>query len=796
LGETGTRQRLAAILAADAAGYSRLMSADDHGTVAALDAARAVFRKQILANQGRVVDMAGDSILSVFDTAAGAVSAALAIQQELNTHSAELPEDQRLHFRIGVHLGDVIEKADGTIYGDGVNIAARLQALAEPGGIIISEAVLGSVKKRVAAVFTDLGEQKVKNIAEAVSAYRVTPLNQSRPSRPPRRSSPAFTRWIAGGVAALAALVAGIGWYATQSGPLSTAKAPATESKSIAVLPFTNMSDDKDTAYFADGVHEDLLTQLALLGELKVVSRMSVMDYRNTKKNIRQIGTELGVGALVEGSVRRAGNQVRVTAQLIDAKSDKHLWAKSYDRELKDIFAIQSELATEIARSLKISLEPQEQTRLAKRPTENLEAYDLFLRQQELVNQTAGSIRILSSVPERIALLSKVVALDPSFALAWARLASEHAHTYSFGIDRTPARLAKAQEAFERAQALAREDPLIKIEAGEYYYYALRDLTRAAQAFGEVLAAAPHNVEALIGLAGVRLRQTQWGERIALLERALAVDPRNPRTLTGLANQYRDFRQFDRALALLQQLSNVRPADTDLKAKFYLTEYWRSGSWDAYDKWRQTLPKGAESASARVRDVDADRAVARRDFDEVLRLLELRPDDVKGFSDSRMRAISEAYKTLALRARGDAARATKSARAALRLVETELQGMPGEVFLSTEKARLHAVLGEREAAFATLARLAAAEKSQGDMRWAEISQRQSLQLHALLGDRQQALAELSRQLKLPESQPNELRVDLALASLWDDPQFQAILNDPANNAPISFDSRPALTPEK
>jgi hypothetical protein len=161
-----------------------------------------------------------------------------------------------------------------------------------------------------------------------------------------------------------------------------------------------------------------------------------------------------------------------------------------------------------------------------------------------------------------------------------------------------------------------------------------------------------------------------------------------------------------------------------------------------------------------------------------------------------MRAISEAYKTLALRARGDAARATKSARAALRLVETELQGMPGEVFLSTEKARLHAVLGEREAAFATLARLAAAEKSQGDMRWAEISQRQSLQLHALLGDRKEALTELSRQLKLPESQPNELRVDLALASLWDDPQFQAILNDPANNAPLSFDSRPALTPEK
>src|SRR5205085_5082479 len=264
-------------------------------------------------------------------------------------------------FRIGVHLGDVIEKGDGTIYGDGVNIAARLQALAPAGGVVISDAVHGSVKNRIAARFVDLGKQTVKNIAEPVRAFQV----QGADDKAPARAAPRRVSWLAGAVAVVVALIVGAGWYALHGG-LSRPGAEKADHKSIAVLPFANISDDKDTAYFADGVHEDLLTQLALLGDLRVISRVSVMDYRNTKKNVRQIGSELGVASVVEGSVRRAGNQVRVTAQLIDARSDKHLWAKSYDRELKDIFAIQSELATEIAKQLKVSLDPQDEKRLAK----------------------------------------------------------------------------------------------------------------------------------------------------------------------------------------------------------------------------------------------------------------------------------------------------------------------------------------------------------------------------------------------------------------------------------------------
>jgi len=331
---TELKQRLAAILAADVAGYSRLMAADERATLSALDAARAVFRTQIESNQGRVIDMAGDSVLAVFETATGAVSASIAIQQELKALNADVPEVRRMRFRIGVHLGDVIEKADGSIYGDGVNIAARLEGLAEPGGITVSDSVRIAVRGNVVASFEDQGEQQVKNTPHPVRAYRIGPESATGatdtrvaklPSPVPRSH---VKRWLLSALSVvLVVSVAAAGWLwlrrdASTNPPVGKAEMALADSKSIAVLPFTNLSDSKDNAYFADGMQEELLTQLALLGELKVVSRTSVMDYRDSKKNVRQIGNELGVRSLVEGSVRRAGDVVRVSVQLIDAPSD------------------------------------------------------------------------------------------------------------------------------------------------------------------------------------------------------------------------------------------------------------------------------------------------------------------------------------------------------------------------------------------------------------------------------------------------------------------------------------------
>jgi adenylate cyclase len=346
------KQRLAAIFAADAAGYSRLMAADERGTVAALDAARAVFRKHLESHRGRVIDMAGDSVLAIFDLATAALSGALAIQAELSAGMERVPEDRRMRFRIGVHIGEIIEKVDGTIYGDGVNIAARLQALANPGGIAVSDAVRGSVKNRVAAMFEDLGEQKFKNIADAVRAYRIKPAEAI-----------ADATAIAREVVSLSAPVPGFGGR------------PA-----IAVLPFANLSGDPEQEYFADGLAEDILTRLAMWRWVPVIARNSSFTFKDRAVDVREIGRALGARYVLEGSVRKADDRVRVTGQLIDAQTGHHLWAERYDRKLENVFAIQDELTEGIANALESAIDKAELERARFKPPANLDAWDAWQR--------------------------------------------------------------------------------------------------------------------------------------------------------------------------------------------------------------------------------------------------------------------------------------------------------------------------------------------------------------------------------------------------------------------------------
>jgi adenylate cyclase len=383
------RQRLATILVADVAGYSRLMGCDECGTVAALDSARGVFRDNIAAHQGRVVDMAGDSVLAVFDSAAGAVDCALSVQRTLGDASRELAEDCRMLFRIGIHLGDVMEKTDGSVYGDGVNIAARLEGLAEPGGIAVSEAVLAVVRKRVAASFDELGEQRVKNIAEAVRAYRVRTGAGSEPAAP----APAPQ-------AAPAAVAA----------PRDRVDKPA-----IAVLPFNNMSGDSEQEFFADGITEDIITELSRFKELFVISRNSSFKYKGKAVEVQKFARELGVQYVVEGSVRKAGRRVRITVQLIDATTDRHLWAERYDRELEDIFAIQDEVTGAIVSTLPGRVEAAARDRVARLTTDNMAAYECVLTGKVLHHRSNREDNAKAQQ-----LLDRAIQLDPNYAHAHA----------------------------------------------------------------------------------------------------------------------------------------------------------------------------------------------------------------------------------------------------------------------------------------------------------------------------------------------------------------------------------------
>ncbi|TAN48036.1 MAG: adenylate/guanylate cyclase domain-containing protein [Betaproteobacteria bacterium] len=387
-----SRQRLTAILAADVAGFSRLMSEDERATVAALEICRAAFREGIAMHAGRVVDTAGDSVLAVFDSVFDAVACAIAVQRALRARNDPLPEARRMQFRIGVNLGDVITRPDGTVYGDGVNIAARIESLAEAGGVAIAGSVRDSVAGKLGLAFADLGEQEVKNIARPVRVYRVkVPAQAGEAARAPvARERP--------------------------------------DKPSIAVLPFNNMSGDPEQEHFADGITEDIITELSRFRELFVISRNSSFKFKGRPVEVQKFAGELGVQYVVEGSVRKAGKRVRITVQLIDAETDHHLWAERYDRDLEDIFAIQDEVTSSIVAVLPGRVEAAARDRVARKTTDNMAAYECVLTGKVLHHR---SNREDNARAQR--LLERAIELDPTYAHAHAWKACVLGQTWGYG---------------------------------------------------------------------------------------------------------------------------------------------------------------------------------------------------------------------------------------------------------------------------------------------------------------------------------------------------------------------------
>ena len=374
-------RRLTAIFAADVAGYSRLVGADEEGTIDRLGAhRRELIEPKIAEHQGRLVKTTGDGVLAEFASPVKAVRCAIDVQHGMAARNADIPEGQRIEFRIGINLGDVVVE-DGDIFGDGVNVAARLENIAEPGAVLISRAVRDFVTDTAELALEDLGERELKNIAKPVQVFRIAP--------------PA------------------------QAAAAAQAPAPALPQKpSIAVLPFTNMSGDPEQEYFSDGMTEDLITDLSKISALFVIARNSSFAYKDKAVKVQEIGRDLGVRFVLEGSIRKSGNRVRITAQLIDAESGGHLWADRFDRDLTDIFATQDEVVERIVRALAVTLTQGEAARLRRRGTENVAVYETWLRARQLLS---GSTR--ETVAQAKAMYRRAIELDPNFAAAQAGLA-------------------------------------------------------------------------------------------------------------------------------------------------------------------------------------------------------------------------------------------------------------------------------------------------------------------------------------------------------------------------------------
>jgi TolB-like protein len=352
---------------------------------------------------------------------------------------------------------------------------------------------------------------------------------------------------------------------------------PAISNKSIAVLPFSNLSDEKDSAFFTDGMHEDILTNLALIGELRVVSRTSVMQYRSTTKPMKQIGTELGVAYLLEGSVRRVGNKVRVTGQLINARTDEHVWAKSYDRDLTDIFAIQAALAQEIAGALSTAILPATQRLLARRPTENPVAYDDFLRAR--ASRNSGRVGTRAALREQEALFQSAVRQDPTFAAAWGELATVHAQYVFWGVDGTPARLALADAAIAEAVRLAPESPDVIRAVGTHAYYAHRDDARATARYEQVARLQPNDPTVFSSLGLIQRRQGRWAESLVNLRRAVELDPGNASYVRNLRDSLTRGRRWPEAVEAQRRLIALLPDRAE--ERWWLADFESqiAGSW-------------------------------------------------------------------------------------------------------------------------------------------------------------------------------------------------------------------------
>jgi TolB-like protein/class 3 adenylate cyclase len=390
-------RRLAAILAVDVAGYSRLMGADEEGTLERLKALRREFLDpKIGEHRGRIVTTAGDGLLVEFASVVDAVRCAVEVQREMIVRNTTVPAERRIEFRMGINLGDIIIE-DGDIFGDGVNIAARLEALAEPGGVCLSAAAHEQVRDRLDLAFDDLGEQQVKNISRPVRVYRVTLTHPAAtaPGSPLSR-------------------IAGAGaerqWREAGEGKPALA---LPDKPSLAVLPFQNLTGDPEQEYFADGIVEEITTAIARLPWLFVIARNSAFTYKGKPVDVKQVAQELGVRYVLEGSVRKAGNRVRITGQLIDTTTGAHIWADRFDGALDDIFELQDQVASSVAGAIEPKLRQSEIERASRKPAANLTAYDLYLR------ALAQSSRYTEEgVAEAVVLARQALAIDPFYAPA------------------------------------------------------------------------------------------------------------------------------------------------------------------------------------------------------------------------------------------------------------------------------------------------------------------------------------------------------------------------------------------
>ena len=507
------QRRLAAILFADMVGYSRLMEESETQALELLGEYRQIAGKTIQEYSGEIIDTIGDGIFAAFGSAVDAVHAAVAIQKDLAARNRRQGSHQPLLVRIGIHLGDLLQEAE-RLFGSGVNVASRIQLLAPPGGIYVSGEIYQQVRNQAGLTLRDLGERQLRNIKEPVRIYDLVPGEEEiEPKRP---------------------------------------EAP-TGLRTIAVLPFQNMSPDPENEYFSDGMTEEIITHLSKIREFKVASRSTVFRYKGKGIDPRDVGRELGVGSVLEGSVRKLGKRLRITAQLINAADGFHLWSEAYDRDLDDLFQIQDEVSQTISEVLRVNLTEAERVQLTAIPTQSIEAYDYYSRGRHLFYQyTREGDRAA------IEMYLKALELDQNYALAYTGLSLCYSQLISRGWDENPIWLGKAEEAALRALGIDQRLAEAHFALG-FVYEVKEDWDREEGAMRRVLLLNPNHAHAHDSLGDVYYHRDQLEEALSEYQTAVRLDPFHPMALIQIAATHEKAGQYRAAIAQLQRTSEVLP---------------------------------------------------------------------------------------------------------------------------------------------------------------------------------------------------------------------------------------------
>jgi TolB-like protein/class 3 adenylate cyclase len=780
---TATEHRkLAAIVFTDMVGYSALSQRDDKLAQELLEEHRQLLREIFPRFNGTEIKTIGDAFLVEFNSALEAGQCAIEIQRTLAKRNHDVVADRRIELKIGIHIGDVVHRG-GDVYGDGVNIASRIEPLADAGGICVSMDVERQIRNAVETRFEKLAPTELKNISVQMELFRIV-LPWERQAAPvvksEIRSPKSETRsWMWSATAVVLLLIIGIGWWWTSRKPLSArgqsvsgSSLPIPE-KSIAVLPFENLSDDKSNAYFAEGIQDEILTRLSKIAALKVISRTSTQKYKSAPDNLRDVGKQLGVAHLVEGSVQKIANAVHVNVQLIRAATNEHVWAESYNRKLDDVFGVEGEVATAIADQLNARLSQSEQKAVTAKPTQNTGAYDAYLRGLALQGRVDD---LRTNWVKSAEAFAEAVRLDPDFAVGWAQLSRQESLVYN-SVNHSPDHQAAARKALDNAMKLGPDLVETKIAQGWYQSYVEADYDGARASLEQVRRQYPNNSTVSELLAAVLRRQGHWEESRRLFDQTVELDPRNVFLLANAALAGLETRNPAYTQKYMRRALDLSPQNATLVAQLAASYQMSGDIKQAQTVLDSVQPRDGDSFYFSIL---AYNAIYLRNYPPAIGTFQSHLKNLQ-VSDSYFPNY-ENYLADLQRHSGDIAAATTSYRKAKADAEKLLRSQPDNADLLDTLAWSETWLGDKSAALKHAQEAVVLMPASKEPRIGPSYEDTLARIQAQVGEKDAAITALQHLLVTSYSSPVVTPALLRLDPDWDnlrgDPRFENLCEEP------------------